>query len=88
MAWYDDPRIGLGILVLLGGIGIGSCNYLYNAGQAKFRDTIKAPQIQSADLTGDRKSESFYTLEGKAAVTETAGEPIIDFIKRHSEKDK
>ena len=79
MAWYETPGFGIGVLILFSGLGIGSCEYLGN-------QKPQNPQAQTADLNQNGKPETFYTIEGKVAVTEVDGEPILDFLKKNSEK--
>ena len=81
--WYNSMGIslagaGLGAFLLL--TGIGSCDYLTSRSSRPFLQNT--PQVQTADLNQNGKPETFYTIEGKVAVTEADGEPIIDFLKK------
>jgi hypothetical protein len=39
-------------------------------------------KIQSRDLNGNGIPDKFYTIEGKVAVVEIDGEPILNFLKK------
>ncbi len=75
--WYDSELAHWGGLALLC-LGIGSCCYLGGPGFSK----PDYPQIQKADLNGNNKTEEFYSVDGKTAVTEVDGEPILDFLRK------
>ena len=79
--WYETPGLAIGVMILLGGLGIGSCTYMRSR-----LPSYNSPQAQKADLNQNGTPETFYTIEGKIAVTEVDNEPILDFLKRNHEK--
>lgn len=76
--WFKD-YYGLGCLALVIAISVGS-GYLMRFEPKVSRNQS---QLQSADLNGNGKPEKFYTIEGKVAVTEADGEPIVNFLNKH-----
>lgn len=81
--WYYSPfgvLVGIGSAILGVGLAVSSMSYAFNKGDS----LNKAPQVQRANLhrDGTNRLEEFYTIEGKIAVTEVNGEPILDFLKR------
>ena len=76
--WYNSELAhwaGIALLCL----GVGSCTYLCD--YPRF-PKLDYPQIQKADLNGNSKTEEFYSVDGKTAVTEVDGEPILDFLRK------
>jgi hypothetical protein len=81
--WYNSifaNATGIGVLFLGLGLGFGSCSYLGSKG---LQPEISQPALSSGDLNRNGKPESFYTIEGRVAVIEVDGEPIVDFLKKH-----
>lgn len=87
--WYNSTfgyLLGGGLCFGLGLFGLGAGIGLSEAGSSQ-KDKIKAGYIiQEANLLGSEIPEKFYIIDGKAAIIEVDGKPVVKGLESIVEK--
>ena len=87
--WYNSTAAKyFGTAAVLVGIGVGLESCTRGCGDAvyKINTSKKTLKLQEADLNGNGIPEKFYSINGKVALVEIDGEPIIQKIKTQPAK--